>query len=154
MRVPVHLDAAVHLVAEEADAALVAELDERPEGRLVGHVAGGVVGVVDGDQLRVRPQQAAQLVEVERPAVLAAHEQRAHVGAGRERHRLHRLVAGDGDHGVVAGADELLHRPEHRLLRSREGEDVAGIDVVVGAGHRLAQVLGAPCLDVARAASP
>ncbi len=145
---PVDLDAAVHLVAEEADAALVAQLDQRAKRRFVRHVAGGVVGVVDGDQRRVRSQKAAQLVEVERPAVFTAHEQRAHVGAGRERHRLHRLVAGNGDHGVIAWAGEFLHRPEHRLLRPCERQHVAGIDGVVGAGHRLAQILGPPGLDV------
>ena len=61
---PVDLDAAVHLIAEEADAALVAEPDEGPEGRFLGHVAGGIVGVVDGDEPRLGAQQAAQLVEV------------------------------------------------------------------------------------------
>ena len=144
----VDLDAAIDLIAEQTDSALVAQRHQLAEGRLVGNVPCRVVREVDRDEPRRRAQQGAQLVEVQRPAVLAMRRPGAHVRACRQRDRLHRLVARHRDDGVVAGADELLHGPEERLLGAGEGEHVRGVHALVGAGDGLSQPRRAPRLYV------
>ena len=125
----VEFQAAVHLVAEEADAARIAEVHEGLERGGIGHRARRVVREVHRDEPGVGPQGALQAVQVQDPAVLRLERQPGHLGARGDRERLHGLVAGHREEDVVAGAGRLLEQPEERLLGAGEGQDVLGLQV-------------------------
>jgi hypothetical protein len=140
----------VHLVAEEADAARLAELHQGLERGVVRHRAGRVVREVDRDEPGAGPQGPLQPVQIQDPALLRLERQSGHLRARGHGEGLDGLVAGHGEEDVVPGAGRLLEEPEEPFLGAGEGEDVLGPQRRVGGGDGLPQLIPAPGGDVAQ----
>lgn len=147
-RIRAVLDQAVDLVAEQPDPALPAKLDQAGEDLLRGDRAGGVVGEVDRDELCIRPQRRAHLVEIERPVRIFIQRDPGH-RADRERDRLGGLIVGGDDDAVVLGLQQHAHRDIDAFFRAREAQQLVGGDGFVGADNLFQQRFSAERLGIA-----
>ena len=125
------------------------------------HVAGsgsapvGLFGKLTATSRVSGRSSAVERVEVERPAVVPGRAR------GRTRRRRSRAARSPstGSSGTVTmawspGPDELLHRPEHRLLGAGEARARrSGSTRLVRRGDRRAQRVGAPRSACSRAAA-
>ncbi len=120
--------APVHLVAEEPGPGGAGDFHQLPEEGLLHHRAGGVVGVIDIDELHPAPggsHQAPQLLRVREPSCFLPQPQDVHLGPDGFRDGVVLLVGGQHRNHLVP----WLHQSEH-------GEGV-GPDGPVGDGNLL-----------------
>ena len=113
---------------------------EEADGDVVGHDAGGGLGLHAEDAV------GPHLVVVEVGDALGAEEHDAEVGAKHDDERAEQ-AGGDADERggeQVAGhaAEEARIAVGEELPEAREGDSMAGVDVVVGAGDEAVEVLG------------
>jgi hypothetical protein len=118
------------LVGHEADPGGAHGAEASPL-RLGREHARGLVGRVDDDHPRLRPERPDQPVHVERPAVLLAERVQADRCARGARDLVQRLVAGPRDDDVVAFLERGRQEAEDRLLGAGEDEHVVRLDRVV-----------------------
>jgi hypothetical protein len=151
----VDLDSPVHLVVDQDDAPLVAQVSQGDERVAVRNEPGRVVGEVDHHGPGVGTQEVLEPVEVQGPPQIPAgpHPQRESGDARRTRQgdALDRLVVRDGDDGMATVSQQLGQQPEQGLLCPGEGEDVGGCESVVLSSHRLAELarpVGRPIPEV------
>ena len=128
----------IDLVAEQPEAAAAADLNDGVEHWARNDFSRGVVGKVDGDQSGVGPKRGAQQIHVEIPMVVDV-ERYARDLANVERHGLCGLVIRGDDDGMIARAQQHLHRDIDGLLRAREAQQVFRRDRVVCSRDLLAQ---------------
>ena len=138
--VPVEGGLRVGVVVHDEHTGLLRELDHAVEEALGHDRAGGVVGVVEEQQLRLLGDRGRDGVEVRGEAALGQERERERVGADEQRAaRVHR-IAGVGGQRDVARVQEGQVEVEDALLGPQGGDDLALlVDLDVEA----------PCVEVA-----
>ena len=142
---------AVDLVAEDVGAHAAGDGDDLlQQGR--GHQrAGGVIGVVDADHLRVRRHQRLQLGQVGEVVVLLLQVHDGHLRADGLRNGVELLVGGHNADHPVSGGDEGA---EHMVVGARRavgGHHLMGLHSLVELADALAQGVAAHDVAVGQA---
>ena len=146
---------AVGVVVADGDVVLLRPGHDLLEEGEVGDGGGGVVGVVQPEDLGLGGEVFGDCVEVGQPAGLLAEGQLDGDATGEHRANLVNVIAGVGREGDIAGVDEGERHVRDALLRADEGEGLTlGVEgaleaALVPVGDGLAQLGQALRLGVA-----
>ncbi len=141
-------DEPIHLVAEQPDAVVAAKRDQRVESIALQDLASRIVGKVDRDQLRVRPDGRGQALDVECPAASGV-ERHSGDRAQAERYGLHGLVVRRYDDRMIIAVEQRMHRNMDALLGSSKAEHRIGARTIIAGGDRLPEPVCATRIGIA-----
>ena len=144
-------EVAVDLVAQEVCVHAAGDPDDLLQKLPAHERAGGVIGVVDADHLRVRGDKGAQLVKVDKVAVLLLKVHDGKVSADGLGDRIKLLIGRHDADDAVALGDEGA---EHMVVRARRavgGDDVLGLHGLIQAADAVEEIRAAVYIAVGQA---
>ena len=96
--------------------------------------AGGIIGEVDRNHLRIGPKRRPNRIDIERP-IIAFIQRHAAYCADRKRDSLGCLVVGRDDDAVIVGLEQHPHRYINALFSSGKAQQLLICDGVIGFGY-------------------
>ena len=142
---------AVDLVAEEVRVHTAGDFNYLFQKLPAHERAGGVIGVVDADHLRVRGDKGAQLVKVDNVAVLLLEVHDGKVSADGLGDRIKLLIGRHDADDSVALRDEGAEHMVVRARRAVSGDDVLGLHGLIQAADAVEEIRAAVYIAVGQA---
>ncbi len=133
------LGALIDLVGHDPGPDGGGQVDDALHDLRVEDGAGRVVGVGQDDELRLRRDQPAHLVEVGLPAQALPKGKGLDLGAEGPHEPAHLHIVRELEQDLVAGLEQAPHEQEVRLGGAGRGQDLLQADPRIEAGDPLAE---------------